>query len=326
MRRREFITVIGGVAATAWPLTARTQQQAVPVIGWLRAGEPATADHLAAFRKGLNELDYVEGRNVAIELRNSDRYDRLATLASELVRGQVAAIFAHNLAAAVATRAATATIPIVFAIGGDPIKDGLVTSLNRPTGNLTGVTYFSGEVLPKRLELIRELVPTAEVIAVLLNPNNPNLQTRLRDVQEAARKVGQQILIVNAGSESEIDMAFTSIVQQRAAALLVIDDPFFLSSRPEQIVALAARHAIPASYSLSDVVRAGGLMSYGGNRAAQIRDAGRYIGRILKGEKPTDLPVLQPTKVEFAINLKTAKALGLKIPDSFLLRADEVIE
>jgi len=238
----------------------------------------------------------------------------------------VAAIFAQNLAAAVATRAATATIPIVFAIGGDPIKEGLVTSLSRPTGNLTGVTYFGGEVLPKRLELMRELVPTAEVIAVLLNPNNPNLQTRLRDVQEAARKVGQQLLIVNAGSESDVDMAFTTIVQQRAAALLVTDDPFFLSSGREQIVALAARHAIPTSYDISDVVRAGGLMSYGGNHADQIRDAARYIGRILKGARPADLPVLQPTKVEFTINLKTAKALGLKIPDSFLLRADEVIE
>ena len=271
-------------------------------------------------------MDYVEGRNVTIELRNSDQYDRLPALASELVRGQVAVIFAHNLAAAIATRAATATIPTVFAIGGDPIRDGLVTSLSRPTGNLTGVTYFDGEVLPKRLELMREFVPTAEVIAVLLNPNNPNLQTRLRDVQEAARKVGQQILIVNAGSESDIDMAFTTIVQQRAAALLVTDDPFFLGSRREQIVALAARHAIPTSYNLSDVVRAGGLMSYGGNNLHQIREAGRYIGRILKGEKPADLPVLQPTKVEFTINLKTAKMLGLTIPESFLLRADEVIE
>src|SRR5262245_24627739 len=324
MRRRRFITLLGGAAA--WPMAARAQQQTVPVIGWLRAGGPASAGHLAAFSEGLNELYYVEDRNAAIELRNSDQYDRLPALASELVRRQVAAIFAQNLAAAIAARAATATIPIVFAIGGDPIKEGLVTSLSRPTGNLTGVTYFGGEVLPKRLELMRELVPTAEVIAVLLNPNNPNLQTRLRDVQEAARKVGQQILIVNAGSESDIDMAFTTIVQQRAAALLVTDDPLFLGSRREQIVALAARHAIPTSYSLSDLVRAGGLMSYGGNTRDQIREAGRYIGRILKGEKPADLPVLQPTKVEFTINLKTAKALGLKIPDSLLLRADEVIE
>ena len=235
-------------------------------------------------------------------------------------------IFADNLAAAVAARAATATIPIVFAIGGDPVRDGLVTNLSRPTGNLTGVTFFSGELLPKRLELLRELVPAAGVIAVLLNPNNPNLQTRLRDAQEAARKVGQQILVVHAGSESDIDIAFATIVQQRAAALIVGDDPFFGGTASEQLVALAARYAIPTSYSFSDVVRAGGLMSYGGNIPDQIREAGRYIGRILKGEKPADLPVLQPTKVELMINVKTAKALGLQIPDRLLALADEVIE
>src|SRR5262245_47763930 len=324
MKRRDFITLLGGAAA--WPLTARAQQAAMPVVGWLRAGQPATADRLAAFRQGLNDLGYIEGRNVAVELRDSDQYDRLPDLASELVRDQVTAIFAYNLAAAVAARAATATIPIVFAIGGDPVRDGLVTSLSRPTGNLTGVTFFGGEVLSKRLELMRELVPSAEVIALLLNPNNPNLQTRLRDTQEAARKVGQQILVVHAGSESDIDMAFATIVQQRAAALIVSDDPFFLGTALEQIVALAARYAIPTSYSFSDVVRAGGLMSYGGNIPNQIREAGRYIGRILKGEKPADLPVLQPTKVELMINVRTAKALGLKLPESLLLRADEVIE
>jgi putative ABC transport system substrate-binding protein len=322
-RRREFIRLLGGAAT--WPLAARAQQPAMPVIGWLRAGGPPSADDLVAFREGLNELGYVEGRNVAVELRNSDRYDRLPALASELVRRQVAAIFASNLAAAVAAGAATATIPIVFAIGGDPVRDGLVTSLSRPTGNLTGVTFFAGEVLPKRLELMRELVPTADVIAVLLNPDNPNLQTRLRDVQEAARKVGQQILIINAGSESDIDMAFATIVQQQVGALIVGDDPFF-GTHHEQIVALAARHALPTSYNISRVVRAGGLMSYGGNIPDIIREVGRYIGRILNGEKPADLPVLQPTKVEFAINVKTAKSLGLKIPESFLLRADEVIE
>jgi putative ABC transport system substrate-binding protein len=239
----------------------------------------------------------------------------------------VAAIFADNIAAAVAARAATGTIPIVFAIGGDPIRDGLVTSLSRPTGNLTGVTFFAGELLPKRLELLRELVPTADVIAVLLTPNNPNLQTRSRDVQEAARSVGQRILVLNAGSEKEIDAAFATIAQQRAAALLVVDDPYF-GTRREQIVALAARYAIPANYfGLSgDWVRAGGLMSYSDDRGESIRQTGRYIGRILKGEKPSDLPIMQPTKFEFMINLKTAKALGLKIPESFLLRADEVIE
>jgi putative ABC transport system substrate-binding protein len=323
MKRREFITLLG--SAAAWPLAANAQQAAMPVIGWLRAGGPPPADDSAAFREGLNELGYLEGRNVAVELRNSDRNDRLPALASELVRRHVAAIFAHNIAAAVAARAATATIPIVFAIGGDPIRDGLVTSLSRPTGNLTGVTFFSGEVLPKRLELMRELVPTADVIAVLLNPDNPNLQTRLRDVQEAARKVGQQILVINASSESDIDMAFATIVQQQAGGLIVGDD-FFLIAHYEQIGALAARHAIPTSYSISRVVRAGGLMSYGGNNPNMVREAGRYIGRILNGEKLADLPVLQPTKVEFAINVKAAKSLGLKIPESFLLRADEVIE
>src|SRR5262249_42377619 len=277
---------------------------------------------LAAFRQGLNDLGYIEGRSVAVELRHSDQYDRLPELASELVCDQVTTIFADNLAAAVAARAATATIPIVFAIGGDPVRDGLVTSLSRPTGNLTGITYFAGEVLSKRLEQMGELVPAAAVIAVLLNPNNPNLQTRLRDAQQAGRKVGQQILVVHAGSESDIDMAFATIVQQRAAALIVSDDPFFGGTASEQIV----RYAIPTSYSFSDVVRAGGLMSYGGNIRAQIREAGRYIGRILKGEKPADLPVLQPTKVELTINVRTAKALGLKLPESLLLRADEVIE
>src|SRR5262249_24328282 len=325
MKRRAFMTLLGG-AAVAWPLAARAQQTAIPVIGWLHAGQPAMADRLAAFRQGLNDLGYIEGRNVVVELRDSDQYDRLPDLASELVRDQVTAIFADNLAAAVAARAATATIPIVFAIGGDPVRDGLVTSLSRPTGNLTGVTYFAGEVLSKRLELMRELVPTAAVIAVLLNPNNPNLQTGLRDAQEAARKVGQQILVVHAGSESDIDMAFATIIQQRAAALIVSDDPFYGGTGREQIVGLAARYAIPTSYSFSDGVRVGGWMSYGGNIPAKIREAGRYIGRILKGEKPADLPVLQPTKVELMINVKTAKALGLQIPDRLLALADEVIE
>jgi putative tryptophan/tyrosine transport system substrate-binding protein len=323
VRRRDFIMLLGGAAT--WPLVALAQQSAMPVIGWLRAGDPANADDLAAFRQGLNELGYVEGRNVAVELWNSEQYDHLPALASELVRREVAAIFAHNLPAAIAARAATATIPIVFSIGGDPIRDGLVTSLSRPTGNLTGVTFFAGELLPKRLELLRELVPTAEVIAVLLNPNNQNWQTRSRDVQEVARTVGQQVLILNAGSENDIDTAFAPIAQRRAAALLVSDDPFFFVHR-EQIVALAARYAIPAIYSVSDFVRAGGLMSYGDDHAESMRQTGRYVGRILKGEKPADLPVLQPTKFQFAVNLKTAKALGLKIPESFLLRTDEVIE
>jgi putative ABC transport system substrate-binding protein len=324
MKRREFITLLGSAAA-GWPLAARAQQLAMPVIGWLKAGAPPTADVLAAFRQGLNELGYVEGRNVAVELRNSEQYDRLPALASELVRRRVAAIFAHNLPAAVAARAATATLPIVFGIGGDPIRDGLVTSLSRPSGNLTGVTSFQGELLPKRLELLRELVPTATVIAVLLNPDNPNLQTRSRDVQEAARNIGQQILVLNAGSESDIDTAFATIAQQRVAALLVSDDPF-LGGHSEQILALAARHAVPASYQSREFASAGGLMSYGASQRAAARQAGVYVGRILKGEKPADLPIVQPTKFELVINLKTAKALGLTVPATLLARVDEVIE
>jgi putative tryptophan/tyrosine transport system substrate-binding protein len=324
LRRREFITLFGGAAA-AWPVTARAQQPAMPVVGWLRAGGPPREDYFTWFRQGLNEFGYVEGHNVAVELRNSAQYDRLPALASELVGRRVATIFADNLAAAVAARAATATIPIVFAIGGDPIRDGLVTSVSRPTGNLTGVTFFAGELLPKRLELLRELVPTADLIAVLLNPDNPNLQTRLRDVQEAARTVGQQIIILSAGNEHDIDTAFANIVQQRAMALLVSDDPF-LGTRREQIVALAARHRIPVCYGDRDFTGGGGLMSYEDDRSESIRQIGRYVGRILKGEKPADLPVLQPTKFELKINLKTAKSLGLTVPQALLATADEVIE
>jgi ABC-type uncharacterized transport system substrate-binding protein len=323
MKRREFIAGLGGAAA--WPLVARAQQPALPVVGWLRAGGPPDEDYLRWFRQGLNELGYVEGLNVAVELRNTTQYDRLPALAAELVRRQVVTIFADNLAAAVAARAATATIPIVFGIGGDPIRDGLVTSLNRPTGNLTGATFFAGELLPKRLALLRELVPNADTIAVLVNPTNPNLQTRLRDIQQAGRAVGQQILILNASSEHDIDMAFATIVQQRAAAVLVIDDPF-LGSRSEQIVALAARHRIPACYFTRSFAAAGGLMIYEDDRSDSIRQIGRYVGRILKGEKPANLPVLQPTKFELVINLKTAKALGLTIPETLLATADEVIQ
>jgi putative ABC transport system substrate-binding protein len=323
MKRRDFLTLFGGAAA-AWPLAARAQQRTIPVIGYLRAGG-LPVPYLAAFHQGLNELGYVEDRNVAVELQNSEQYDRLPTLASELVRRQVAVIFAHNVPAAVAARAATATTPIVFDIGGDPIRDGLVTSLSRPTGNLTGVTSFSGELLPKRLELLRELVPNANIIAVLFNPDNPNLQTRLRDVLAAARSVRQQIRIVNASSESDIDTAFATIVQEQVAALLVGDDPF-LGARRKLIIALAARYAIPASYFRSEDVQDGGLMAYTSDRAESMRLAGFYVGRILKGEKPADLPVMQPTRFELVINLKTAKAIGLSLPPTLLARADRVIE
>jgi putative ABC transport system substrate-binding protein len=323
MRRREFITALGG-AAVSWPLAARAQQPSMPVIGLLRAGQ-MDEKGLTALRTGLSELGYAEGRNVAIELHATEQYDRLPVLASELVRRQVAVIYASTLSAALAAKAATATIPIVFSIGGDPIEAGLVTSMSRPTGNLTGATIFLGELLPKRLELLRELVPSATLIGVLLNPNNPNSEARSRDVQEAARTIGQRILLLQAGNERDFVSAFSTLVQQRAGALVVSDDPL-LSVHSEQIIALAARHALPTIYFFRLDTVNGGMMSYGVNIDDQYRQAGTYVGRILKGEKPADLPVLQPTKFDLVINLKTAKSLGLTVPPTLLARADEVIE
>jgi putative tryptophan/tyrosine transport system substrate-binding protein len=323
MKRREFITLLGGAVA-AWPVAVQAQQPTLPVIGLLRAGQ-MDESNLRAFRTGLSELGYEEGRNVTIELHATEQYARLPALASELVRRQVAVIYASTLPAALAAKAATATIPVVFSIGGDPIEAGLVTSMNRPTGNLTGATIFLGELLPKRLELLRELVPSATLIGVLVNPNNPNSEARSKDVQEAARTIGQQTLIVHAGRERDFVSAFETLIQQRAGALVVGDDPFF-GTHSEKIVALAARHALPAIYFFRSDTGNGGLMSYGADIDDQIRQAGAYVGRILKGEKPADLPVLQPTKFQFVINLKTAKALGITFPPSFHLRADEVIE
>jgi len=323
MRRREFITALGG-AAVAWPLAARAPQPSMPVLGLLRAGQ-MDEKGLTALRTGLSELGYAEGRNVAIELHATEQYDRLPVLASELVRRQVAVIYASTLSAALAAKAATATIPIVFSIGGDPIEAGLVTSMSRPTGNLTGATIFLGELLPKRLELLRELVPSATLIGVLLNPNNPNSEARSRDVQEAARTIGQRILLLQAGNERDFVSAFSTLVQQRAGALVVSDDPL-LSVHSEQIIALAARHALPTIYFFRLDTVNGGMMSYGVNIDDQYRQAGTYVGRILKGEKPADLPVLQPTKFDLVINLKTAKSLGLTVPPTLLARADEVIE
>ena len=324
MRRRDFITLLCGTAA--WPLAARAQQRALPVIGFLGNGEQG-ADTLAAFRSGLNDAGYVEGRNVAIEYASAHgEYDRLPALAAELVQRRVAVIFATAPTNAVyAAKAATSTIPIVFVTGGDPVKLGFVASLNRPGGNVTGVCYFTTELAPKRLELVRELVPGVAAIAVLSNPANTRTQSDESDIEAAARSVGQRIVILHAGTAGEIDTAFSIMAQQGAGALLVVGDAF-LTSRRDQIAALAARNLIPAVYNNYLYVVAGGLMSYGDDRLESQRQAGRYIGRILNGEKPADLPVLQPTKFQFVINLTAAKALGLTFPPSFLLRADEVIQ
>jgi len=324
MRRRDF-TLLGGAAA-AWPLAARGQQLALPVIGFLGNGEQG-ADALAAFHGGLSDAGYVEGRNVIIEYASAHgEYERLPVLAAELVRLRVAVILATAPTNTVyAAKAATSTIPIVFVTGGDPVKLGFVASLSRPGGNLTGVSYFTTELTLKRLELVRELVPGVAAIAVLSNPANTRTQSDESDIEAAARSVGQRIVILHAGTAGEIDTAFSIMAQQGAGALLVVGDAF-LTSRRDQIAALAARNLIPAVYNNYLYVVAGGLMSYGDDRLESQRQAGRYIGRILNGEKPADLPVLQPTKFQFVINLKTAKALGIAFPLSHQLLADEVIE
>jgi putative tryptophan/tyrosine transport system substrate-binding protein len=326
MKRREFITLLGGAAA--WPLAARAQQPAVPVIGYLSGASPGPFAHLAAaFRAGLQDTGYIEGQNVAIEYRWAEgRYDRLASLAADLVRDRVAVIAATGgFAAARAAMAATATIPIVFSSGSDPVKLGLIASLSRPGGNATGVYLFIGALDPKKLGLLREVVPQAALVGALLNPSVDDFQTRLAGVHEGARSVGQQIHIVYASSERELDTAFADLSQLRARALVVGADPFF-NSRRDHIVALAARYAIPAIYEGREYAVAGGLMSYGTSLTEGYHQVGVYTGRILKGAKPADLPVLQSTKFEFVINLKAAKTLGVKISDNLLSLADEVIE
>jgi len=326
MQRRQFIAFLG--SAAAWPLAARAQQPALPVIGYLGAQSPAAfASRLRAFRQGLGETGYVEGRNVAIEFRWAEgQQNRLSALAADLAGRRVAVIVAPGGApAALAAKSATATIPIVFEMGADPIAMGLVGSLNRPGGNLTGVSSLNVEVTPKRLEILHELVPTAAVVAVLINPTSPTADSQLRDLQAAARALGLQFHVLHAGTERDFDTVFVTLLQLRAGGLVVASDGFF-GTHGEQLAALTVRHAVPAIHQSRDFSIAGGLISYGGNFVESHRQAGVYTGRILKGENPADLPVQLVTKVELFINLKAAKTLGITVPLSLLGRADEVIE
>jgi ABC-type uncharacterized transport system substrate-binding protein len=324
LKRREFITLLGGAAA--WPLPARAQQPTKPVIGFLRSSSLAVSTPMVTgFRQGLTAAGFTEGQNVAIESRYADNQrERLPGLVGELIRLPVAVIVANTIAA-LAAKAATTTVPIVFTTGSDPVVDGLVASLNRPGGNVTGVSFVAGMLGPKRLEMLRQLVPTAATIAILVGTDTLEGRIERRDVELAAQALGQQLIVAPVASEGELDGAFTSIVQRGAKALLVGTGPLTASNR-ERLVALAARHAIPAIYSLREYVEAGGLMSYGASLVEAYRQTGIYAGRVLKGEKPADLPVMQSTKFELVINLKAARTLGLSVPPSLLAVADEVIE
>jgi putative ABC transport system substrate-binding protein len=326
VKRREFMALVGGTAA-AWPLAARAQQPPMPVIGFLNGASPdGYAHEVAAFRQGLKETGYVDGQNVTIEYRWAEgQYDRLPALAADLVRRQVSVIAATSTPANLVAQAATSTIPIVFTAGGDPVQLGLVTSLNRPGGNLTGVNTLNFELAPKRVELVHELLPTATVIGLLVSPEVPGLDTQTTASRAAAAMFGLQLNVLHASTEAELDEAFTTALQMRAGALIIAGTAFF-NSRPELLAALAIRHGMPAIFQGQAFVAAGGLMSYSAGLDDSYRLAGVYTGRILKGEKPADLPVQQSTKVELAINLGTAKALGITFPLSLLGRADEVIE
>jgi putative ABC transport system substrate-binding protein len=329
VKRREFITLLGGAGALSllWPLAASAQQPAMPVIGFLNsAALEGEAQRLAAFRQGLKEIGFVEGQNVIIELRSAEgQFDRLPALAADLVRRQVNVLVANTTASALAAKPATSTLPIVFVTGGDPVELGLVASLNRPGGNVTGVSFLVNKLVAKRLELLSQLAPGTTAIGMLVDPNNPNAQADTKDAQAAAAALGRKLVVAEAGTESEIDAAFAALLQQRVSALLVGAHVLFFSRR-DRLVALAARHAIPASYSTREFVAAGGLMSYGPNQTDVYRLVGVYTGRILKGAKPADLPVERPVKFELAINLKTAKALGLDVPLNLQQLADEVLE
>jgi putative ABC transport system substrate-binding protein len=328
MDRRDFITLLGGVAALAWPVAAKAQQQAMPVIGYLSIGSPEpTANRLAAFRNGLGDMGFVEGRNLATEYRWAENdFSRLPDLAADLVRRRVAVIAAlGSTPAALAVKTATSTIPIVFAHGGDPVQTGLVASLNRPGGNITGVIDMSNELLPKLLGLLQGLVPQAARLGVLVNPNNPLTASMITEAQAAASSIGRSLEVLTASSNGEIDAAFASLAQRRIDALVVAPD-FLFSNGISEIAILAAHYRMPVGYWSREYPRVGGLMSYGANVIDRDRQAAIYVGRILKGEKPADLPIVRPTKFELVINLHTAKLLGLTIPSSVLAIADEVIE
>jgi putative ABC transport system substrate-binding protein len=326
MKRRTFIAGLG--SAAAWSLAAWAQQPAMPVVGWLGGQSPESErEVLPAFRKGLAETGYVEGRNVIVEYRWAENdYDRLSALAADLVRQRVAVIVTGTTSSTLAAKAATQTIPIVFRIGSDPVGLGLVASLNRLSGNLTGVAVLAGDIAPKRLALLHELVPRIASIAMLVNPANPSyVQAETKDLQSAAHVLGVRVLVMNGGTESDIAAAFATLVEQQVSAVLISADIFFYTAR-QQILSLAARHAIPTMFYDRPSVAAGGLLSYGADLPDANRQVGLYTGRILKGEKPADLPVVQPTKFELVINLRTAKALGLTIPETLLATADEVIQ